>query len=373
MKFTVTTKPFQDVLDLVVVQGNISKFYAKSTILQISVDTKGVLVLNSEADSVVSEARLKGSVDKIENATTFVDAVLFKQLVGTLDTPTIELDFVDQNIVIRSGRSTFTISSVVQSSDMQLRTPAEPSGSECDLNASNWKQVKDKQMYAISENFVKLVYTYVFNGTNEVIVGDYTSSLFTRSELEGLPVNCLLSSNIIGVILSVDSKSKIYHVGTSFILVSSTDAYEFTSELTPKYESEPEIGSYNSEAISSLFVNASSDGIIIPIFLVKQLLSQTNLLADGLSPTIKFSCSGNSLSLTSDKVDGVIEGKLIGDSRDWELEFKLKDIMSVISNLSGEVVGIYPGMLHEDGEDDIITSLVFKDEDVSVVLASIDE
>ena len=56
MRFTVNTKPLQDVLDLVVVQGNISKFYQKSTILQISVDDKKRLQFNSEADSVISEA-----------------------------------------------------------------------------------------------------------------------------------------------------------------------------------------------------------------------------------------------------------------------------------------------------------------------------
>lgn len=374
MKFTSNVKPLQDVLDLVVVPSNISKFYAKSTILQVSIDSKGQLILNSEADSVISEARLKGSVDKIESTTTFVDSVQFKALIATLDSPTVQLDFDGGHIVVQSGRSKFSIPNPGIDGTMALQSPVEPSGTEFDLKSDIWKSVKDKQMYSLSDNFVKLVYTYIFNGTKEIMVGDYMNGLFTRTPKVGLPSQCLLSSNVVSVILSVDNDSKGYHVDRSFVIVSTTDTYQFISELKPKYETSPEVGSYNSEMISELFTKADMDGILLPIVKVKLLLLQSNLLLEGDSPSIKWSCADNILRFTSDKgeVDGEIEGKLTGKPKKWELEFKLKNIMSVISNLDGENIGVYPSF-QEEGDEVICNALVFKDDSVEVILAGLEK
>lgn len=369
MKFTSNTKPLQDVLDLVVVQGNISKFYAKSTILQLSADSKGQLKLNTEADCVISQATLKGNVDKIEDKVLFVDAVLFKQLISTLDSATVSLDFGEDLITVYAGKSKFTVPNLLSAADMALQTPSEPGGEQCELKQELWKAVKNKQMYALSDNFVKLVYTFVYNGTKEIIVGDYTNSLFTRTMKVGLPSQCLLPATIVSVILGVDDKAKIYHIDRSFVLVSNTDAYEFVAELKPKYETAPEIGSYNADAIDELFTAAGADGLTVPAARIKNLLSQTSLLSEGDSPTIKITASGSNLKLMSDNVDGDVEGKPIGNPVSFEIEFKLKSIINIISNLTGETIGIYPSM----DEDGSASACIFKDEDVSVILAGIDK
>ena len=370
MKFKSNTKPLQDALDLVVVPSNISQFYAKSTLLQISVDSSGSLQLNSQADSVKSEAKIKGAITgDIDTRLAFLNAVTFKQLISTLDSATIELDFMDGSVVVYSGRSKFIVPHVDFGADVELDRPVEPSGEECDLKSDVWKMVKSKQMYALSDNFVRLVYTYIFNGIDCIMVGDYTSGLFTRIEKTGLPSQCLLSSNVVSLILGVDTSSKLYHVDRSFVVVNNTDAYQFVAELEPKYETNPEVGSYSADIIGSLFTVASKDGIQLPTAkTIKTLLSQTNLLSEGDNPSIRWTCTGNKLHIKSDNVDGDVECKLIGAPADWDIEFNLKAIISVISNLSGEFVAVYPSF-----RDDECNALVFKDEDVSVILSGVDD
>jgi len=370
MRFTINTTPLQSVLDLVVVSNNISKFYARSTVLQISVDKENQLKFNSEADSVISEAIMKGQIEGVvtSDSIAFVDAVLFKQLIDTFDSTTVSIEFKTDYITVYSGRSTFNVANLVAATDMQLKSPVEPVGEECDLNSDIWKLVKDKQLYALSDNFVRLVYTYIYNGSDKIITGDYIHSLFTLSKKGGLPSNCLLSTNIMNIILSVDSKSKIYHVGESFVIVDVNDAFKFTSELKPRYESDLALGSYNSDIIMDIFDNVGADGITIPLAKIKVLLSQTNILSEGDVPSIKWTCAKGKLKLLSDNVDGQIEGKLIGKSLNWELIFKLKIIIDVISNLEGENINIYPTF-----QEDVVNALIFKDESVSVILAGIQE
>jgi hypothetical protein len=378
MKFTVNTKPLQDTLDLIVVPGNISRFFQKSTILQISIDGKDSLKLNSEAASVVSEAKLKGSIENLKDGIVrFVDSMLFKQLIDTLDSSTVSLEFEDNHIVVVSGKSKFNIPNLQIDEDARLSSPAQPSGKECELNVDIWSVVRDKQLYAISDSFIKLVYKYIYNGNGKILVGDYINSLFTLTEKPGLPTDCLLSSNIISVILGIDPKSKIYQVDKSYVVSFATDAFKFTAELKPRYEDDPELGNYSADIIGGLFDTVGSSGIKIPSAKLRLLLNQTNLIVSSLSTNataskdtaaINWTCSGNKLKILSDNIDSEFEGELIGTAADWTIDFKLKLISQVISNLEGDTIQIYPTF-----QEEVANALVFKDDKVSVILAGIEK
>lgn len=365
MKFTVNTKPLKDVLDLVIVPSNISKFYAKSTVLQVSVNANGDLRLNSEADSVSSEGIVKGSVDALADVVMFVDALLFKQLISSVNATMVQLDFDENSINITAGKSRLSVPNVL-SADMRLASPSEPSGEECDLKADIWKKVKDKQMYALTDSFVKLMYSYIYNGPSEIMVSSYNDGLYTYSENIGLPATCLISPNIVSLILNVGAESKLFKNEDSFILVSKTDAYTFVSEFKPKYESNPEIGSYCADIIKGLYSDADIDGILIPLDQVNNLLSQVSLLSDGDDPTVDWSTSESSVKIFTDNVEGKIDGKLTGNAKEYAIKFKVKALTSVISHLDGENIAIYPSF--REGR---AVGCVFKDDDVSVILAGV--
>ena len=65
------------------------------------------------------------------------------------------------------------------------------------IDNSDWKFVKDYQMYAIGMSFVHPVYTQVWIGSEgDVIVGDFDNSIFTFSKKNKLGKTCLLSNTI---------------------------------------------------------------------------------------------------------------------------------------------------------------------------------
>lgn len=365
MKFTVNTKPLKDLLDLVIVPSNISKFYAKSTVLQVSVDSGGNLQLNSEADSVCSEGKIRGSADTLSEAVMFVDAILFKQLIASINISTVQLEFGENGIVILAGKSKFNIPNIL-SSDMRLNSPSEPVGEECKLNADIWKKVKEKQMYALSDNFVKLMYSYIYNGPKEVLVSSSNDGLYTCANHVGLPSTCLVSSNIVSLILNASDKGKLFKKDDSFILVDNTDAYQFTSEFKPKYESNPDIGSYCADIILRLYSEADEHGLLVSTSELNNLLSQVSLLSEGDDPTVDWKVSRSGLTIHSTNVKGDVECELSGETKEYDISFKVKALTSVISHLEGDTIAVYPSFREGNA-----IGCVFKDADVSVILAGV--
>ena len=84
MKFSLNVKPLKDAMDLGIINGNISKFFEKSTVVELSV-SGNELQLNTQATSLLSEAVIKGNNEDGQEAYAIVDCVLFKSLIGSLD------------------------------------------------------------------------------------------------------------------------------------------------------------------------------------------------------------------------------------------------------------------------------------------------
>lgn len=106
MKFTCNTKPLMDALDIGVINQNVSKFFKKSCLAQITASQRE-LKLNFEASKICSEVILKGSGDSDETSVVFVDCLLLKQLVNTFESATTIIEFTDSGIVLHSGKAQF--------------------------------------------------------------------------------------------------------------------------------------------------------------------------------------------------------------------------------------------------------------------------
>ena len=80
MRFTVSTKPLKNVTDLGIIKANISKFYYRSNIVQITA-TRDTLKLNIEASGIKSRMTLSGSGDSDTAASVLVECAKFKNLI----------------------------------------------------------------------------------------------------------------------------------------------------------------------------------------------------------------------------------------------------------------------------------------------------
>ena len=119
MKFTVSTKPLQNAIDLGIIKENISKFNQKSCLAQVTASREN-LRINIEAPSIYTEIVLRGSGDSDEEETIFVDCALLRQLVDSFDKDVTTIEFVDGGIVLHSGSSKFTLAKLLDANNLSL-------------------------------------------------------------------------------------------------------------------------------------------------------------------------------------------------------------------------------------------------------------
>ena len=184
MKFTVNTKALKNATDLGIIKANISKFYFRSNVVQLTA-TRDTLKINIEASGIKTKMLLGGSADVDEAASIIVDCAQFKALIDSIDTDVVTIEFIDNGIYVHAGSSKFAISKMLDANDVQLDEPVDQytATSTITIKPSNWQFVKDHQLYAIATKETHPVYTYVWVGDNtDILVGDYDSSLFTYSK-----------------------------------------------------------------------------------------------------------------------------------------------------------------------------------------------
>lgn len=347
MKFTTNTKPFADALDLGIINSNVSNFHKKSCIVQVSADSN-TLKINIEASMICTEIRLKGSGEG-EPATIFVDSLLLKQLAKTLDSATITLEFEDGGLIIRSGKSRFTLPKMLDSTEFELKAPVLPeyTANSIDVDKSDWKFIKENQMYAISMAFIHPVYTRVWVGeSGDVLVGDFDASLFTHSKKSKLGNTCLLTDTIINLFNSIPEGAKLTKVDRDYLIQLTADSYEYVTQFTPLYEDDEEVGSYNSDVFLDMMGHPESNTKVTTSAVTK-LLNQALLLSTTSEDTIKFGVHNNVITLKDRNVDGQIPAAEGDASLDYEVEFKLELLKQVIANYSDETINISP-MKQED-------------------------
>ena len=373
MKFTVNTKPLLDALNLGVVDQNVSTFYQKSCLAQLSFNVNE-LTINLQAAQIKSEIHLKGAVtskdyDQNSNYIIFVDCLLFKRLVSTFQSNLTEFEFTENGLILHSGKSEFMLPKMIDSNDIDLESPYDPGqnlGERIELNKDNWKFIKDHQMYSIGMSFVRPVYTRVWVGEHgDVLVGNFDESIFTHSCCNTLNDTCLLDPNIINMFNNLPETAMIYKYDKRYIVSIKNDSYEFYSEFTPYYEDDEDIGSYGSDIILDM-MKVDSDQIKLDIKLMSSYLNQASLLASSDNYTITLTVSNNEIRLKDENVDCFIPMENKIDS-DYSVTFKTKILKSVISNLDEESAFMQP--IIQDGE---VNGVLLHTSNMEVALAGVE-
>jgi len=368
MKFTLSTKPLADALNLSVIPANVSKYFRLSCLAQLTA-SKRELRINLQASNISTEVLLKGSGDQDEEITAFVDCVILKQLVGTLESSTVTIEYVDGGVVLHSGSSKFTLPQLAESGDGELLRPTLPAAdaSKIKINLDDWKFIKDYQMYAVALSFVHPIYMNAWIGeSGDVIVGDFDNSLFTFSKKNKLGRTCLLTDTIINLFNSLPEGAEITLMDKSYRVDVKTDGFEYASEFTPKYENEDGIGDYRSDVFLSTVAKTEDNAFKVAVAPIAKFLSQSDLLSSGGDNKIEFILTGNELQIKDENIDCKV--KVEGQCNDFKVPLNTTLFKPIISHLDAENVNICPVISEGD-----IGGLVIWTDNLSVVIGAMDE
>lgn len=364
MNFTVSTKPFADALNLSVINANISKFYQKSLLAQLTADAH-ILTINLEAASISTEVKLKGSGDSEESKIVFVDCALLKSIVGTFEASVTTLEFTENGLILHSGSSAFTLPKMVDASDVELAKPtlAADGQTSVTLTKGDWQFIDDHQMYAIGTSFAHPVYTRVWVGDQgDVIVGDFDRSIFTFSKKCKLGKTCLLTDTIINFMVSLPEGATITALDNSYRVDVKCDAFEYAAEFTPKYESDPGVGSYESnDMFEALAQKDSSNFVQLAVESLRKILSQASILASAGDKITHLEFNNNELRVFDNNVDCKL--KVEGTCYKFNIDVDTELFRSTINNIDTESIKIHPIM-----EENTAVGLAFCSDNMSVVL-----
>ena len=365
MRFTVNTKPLQEALSLAVVDANINSMYQPSILAQM-IATRDKLTLNFEASRILSEVEVFGAGDSDEAGVAIVSNKMLKQLVSTLDTNTITIEFVEGGIVIYSGKSKFSVPNIVDVLNMRLDAPNRQfEGQSIPVDKTKWKFIKDNQMYAVAMSFVRPVYTRVWIGDDtDVLTGDMDMSLFTHSNMSDLHNRCLITDTIVNLINSLPDGAELHPLGEAYVVTVTTDSYSYVAQILTENEDSPNTGNYMAEVILEM-MNHSEENITINLAALQKILSQSAIFLDGgkADATIHFALNDNTVSLHDNNVDGKVQ-IVSGSLRDFDIEFKTELLSSVLKHFDSENISI--SILTSEGED---AGLLFWDDKLTTMLA----
>lgn len=370
MKFTVSTKPLKNVTDLGIIKANISKFYYRSNIVQITA-SRDTLKLNIEAAGIKSRMTLKGSGDSDEPAAIMVDCSMFKNLIDSIDSDILSLEFIEGGLYIYAGTSKFAIPQMLDVADVQLNEPVDSftAASTITIKPDDWKFVKDHQMYAISDSAQHPVYTNVWVGKDkDIIVGDFDSSLFTYSKHGDFDNTCLFPTSLINLFTSIPEGSTVSRIDRNYVLSISTDSYSMITEFTPKYEDDESVGSYNSEIILGMLTHPENF-VTIEVGPITKFINQTSILSQtDLDKIIDFTIADGKLTLTNKSSNYSME---VTSTDNYTVKFTSDVLKSVLSNFDSDKINIAPMVRDEGGETKTI-GCIFWTESLTTLLAGQD-
>ena len=367
MRFIANTKPIVDGLDLGIIQSNITKFYQKSCIVELTIEHDSLRV-NTEASSIKSELIFKGSVSGEGQSHVFVDSLLFKNLMKTIESDTVDLELKDDGLTIYSGKSKFNLPQVISGDDLELARPTlyQYDDKILDVDKSGWEFIQDNQMYAIAMSFIHPVYTNVWLGEDgDVIVGDFDNSIFTHSAKVELGSTCLITDTIVNLLNTIPEDAKIIKLGRNYEIYVETDPFSYLCEFSPKYEDDEGIGDYNSGIILDLF-NHTEDGIKINTASISKYIAQAELFTTKNDDTITVDVSGDTFTLINENVNCKIP--IENPFGEFSIIFQIGFLKDAISHMDKEDIFISPLM-----QDDEIVGMIMWTEEMEVVLAGADE
>ena len=359
---TVNTKPLLTALNLAVVNSNVSKYYKKSCLAQITISPTAIK-FNFEAANVVSEISLKGASTSPDTQVVMVDNMVFKQLISTLSSSMVSLDILPDSLVITSGKSRFTLPRI-DSDGLELKVPSEVNtGRRIDLDRAAWKFIKENQMYAVAMSFIHPVYTRVWvSETGDVLAGDFDKSIFTYSHKSDLQKTCLLSDTIVNLITALPEGAVLYDIGDRYQAQVVADSFTYLAEFVPELESV--VGSYNSDIIMST-MNHPDNCFAVAASQLNQILGQALLLSTDSEASIKFTVQNNELILQDRNIKSSIEIQFDGE---FQIECMTDSLKSVIASYGDTDIRIAPSVL----DDEVVGIVVWGDE-LTTVFAGVDD
>lgn len=372
MKFTVSTKPLVSALNLGIVNSNISKFFQKSNVAEVSVSGND-LRINLEASRIVTELTLRGSNDDPNPETNIgvavVDCSVLKTLMNTIETTEVSLEFLETCLIVTAGRSKFTLPKVLEDTDVNLRRPnLVDCGDPHDVDKSGWVYIRDHQMYAIGLSFTHAVYTKVYLGDDgTVIVGDFDNSIFTSSAKAGLGTTCLLPHTVINMFASLPDGATIASCGRSYVVSVCTDGFDMTTQFEPYYESDADTGSYKAEVIlGTMAVPEGANPIVISPAEALKILRQALILFTGSRKVITMEVTDTDVIFRDANTNGRIRLP-VAPHDTFTLDFDLTFLIPAISKYEDETVKIFPAR-----QGDEIVGIILHSSEMTTVLAGVE-
>lgn len=365
MKFRVNTKPVVAGLDLAIINSNVTKFFQKSVMVQLTVED-GHLRVNTEASSIQSELVFSGEASGEGVNQVFIDSLLFKNLMNTIYSDIVELEFKEDGLTVYSGKSHFNLPNLTSGDSLELRRPVplESVTAGIDVNQQNWSFIKDQQLYAIAMSFTHPVYRNVWVGEDgNVLVGDFDNSIFTHSSKSCLDTTCLLTDTIVNLLTTVPEDSKITKIGTHYEIYVEKDSFTYLCEFVPQYESD-EVGDYSSEMILELF-NHPEESILLDLNKVYTYIKQAELFANTVDATIDLVTEGDTLKLKNKNVD--CEVQIVNPFEDFQITFQISFLKDALSHMDNDEISICP--LIQEGEG--VTGLILWTENMGTVIAGV--
>lgn len=347
MKFNLNVAPLKDALNLGVINSNISKFFEKSTVVELTVDGDNELRINTQATSLLSEATIKGDNEDKGTASAIVDCILFKQLVSTVDTNEMSLDFQDNFLVVQCGKSKFNVPKLLTDEDgASLDRPASGSDVESnlcgELHPTVWKYVQDHQLYAVAMSQINKVYTRVWiSGDRGVLTGDPTLSFFTYQPDSDLDSSCLVSSTIVNLLSTLEEGSKLYRVSdNSYVVDMSSDVFEFRSQFMVDHEDENGMGTYDADMIFDMVFDDTQTSVNVSKQKLYSNVKQAELFSSSSDPLVFVEASDSGLKLVNDNVNCKISSDNPGIN--YKVGFTLTDLDTVVSHMDGDDIEFAP-------------------------------
>ena len=366
MKFTTNTKPLAEALNLGIIDSNISNYYKRSSITQVSA-TNDTLKINVESSMICTEITLKG-VGEGEPATAFVDSSLFKKLIHTLEA-NVTFEFDANGLKIKSGNSKFSLGNnygdTIDVSEFSLNAPMDiPADAEfVDIDNSDWKFIKDNQMFAVSKSFTLPMYTKVWIGEHgDVLTGDFDLGLFTYSKKNKLGTTCLLSDTIINLFNTLPEGATLAKVGKDYVIKFFKDAYTYVTQFTPQYESDEGVGDYKSNMLIEMLQHPEKSVKVFTGLVVKSL-NQAILLSSNNNSYIDLSVRDGNMYLNDANVHSqiVVEGE---DTSEYAIKFKLPILKQIISSFGDRYIEISPIF-----KGDTAVGILVWDDDLTIMFA----
>lgn len=367
MKFTVNTKPLNSALAIAIVDSNVSKYYQKSTLVQLTM-TRDSLRINTEANSIITEVSVKGSGDG--EGSILIDAILFKKLISTITTTQLDLSFDNTCVTVTTGSGSYNLPKMLDSSEAQLNRPVTLDQADIengqDISKEDWKFIKSNQMYAKAESEEFPVYMYVFAGENgDILVGDFTNSIFTHSTCNVIDENCLISDSIVNMFNSVPDGSIITKKDGNYVIYAKTDAFEYVSAFVPKYESD-EFGTYNADAIISMLSTFDKDHITVKASDITNILNQVQLLSKRIMK-LHISVGADYIEFSDSNMKSKVQSEITQNTT-YSIDMNPVTLKNIISHCPDEKIEIYPSY----NEDNAVVSIVVTSGKLTVVAAGVE-